>query len=345
MRTPRSSSLNQATRIPASTACWPRASRKNVSPVPEGRRPRRFPAGDPFQRPQRLLGRGRDGGRRPGPRRRRSSRSGSPRPCSVGEHGPGPAGGFLGEEGFDDLGRFPALGAGGRDQVRCQRPGVGHFQGPHQRLEVRRQRRSRGRSWYGAHGLPPAPCPALVAAGGRRSLPTQRCLGSGTGFVGRMGGGAADVGVQDRGEVLVGEAAIGRPRSPRAWSTWTCPAILASATASAIFTFHPGRAAAVASNSQVRAPSPMVRNPSPRRSWSYPVDRPRSWAGGPGKWASSIAGLPGRARSWRATSTGPWPPVFRQLQVGHFSAKNQSISAGFQAVSAVVYFMRAFLTR
>jgi len=35
-RAPRSSRRNHATRIPASTTCWPRASRKNVFPVPDG---------------------------------------------------------------------------------------------------------------------------------------------------------------------------------------------------------------------------------------------------------------------------------------------------------------------
>jgi hypothetical protein len=58
IRTPRSYSLNQATRIPPSTACWPRASRNKVFPVLEARgRPGSSP-GDPFQGPQRLLGRG-----------------------------------------------------------------------------------------------------------------------------------------------------------------------------------------------------------------------------------------------------------------------------------------------
>ena len=36
-RTPRSSRVNQATLRPCSTACWPRASRRNVLPVPEDR--------------------------------------------------------------------------------------------------------------------------------------------------------------------------------------------------------------------------------------------------------------------------------------------------------------------
>ena len=48
------------------------------------------------------------------------------------------------KQGFDDLGRFPALRSGGRDQFRGHRPGVGHLQGPHQGFEVRRQRRGCG---------------------------------------------------------------------------------------------------------------------------------------------------------------------------------------------------------
>ncbi|VMP72488.1 Uncharacterised protein [Streptococcus pneumoniae] len=39
---PRSSRVNQATRLPSSTACWPRASRKKVLPVPEGPQTTRF---------------------------------------------------------------------------------------------------------------------------------------------------------------------------------------------------------------------------------------------------------------------------------------------------------------
>lgn len=45
MAAARSSGLNQATRMPASTACWPRASRKYVFPVPEGPQTTRFPGG------------------------------------------------------------------------------------------------------------------------------------------------------------------------------------------------------------------------------------------------------------------------------------------------------------
>jgi hypothetical protein len=44
-------------------------------------------------------------------------------------------------KGLDDLDRFPALGAGGRDQVRGQGTGVGHFQLPHQGFQFGRQGR------------------------------------------------------------------------------------------------------------------------------------------------------------------------------------------------------------
>ena len=62
--TPRASRVNQATCSPVSTACWPRASRRNVLPVPDGPQTTRFSRRcDPFQGAQRLLGRGRDRGR------------------------------------------------------------------------------------------------------------------------------------------------------------------------------------------------------------------------------------------------------------------------------------------
>ena len=84
-------------------------------------------------------------------------------------------------------------------------------------------------------------------------------LGEGGRFVGGVGGGAADVGVQDRGEVRVREAAVqgGVAQGPVDWSV---PAILARVTASAIFTFIRAVPAAAASISQVLAPSPMARN-------------------------------------------------------------------------------------
>ena len=51
-----------------------------------------------------------------------------------------PAGGFLAEQGPENLGRFPALRPGGGDHLRCVPADVGQPQPPQQRLEVIRQR-------------------------------------------------------------------------------------------------------------------------------------------------------------------------------------------------------------
>lgn len=128
MRTPRASSLNQATRIPASMACWPRASRVNALPVPEGPLTTKFSLRSIHSRgAQCLLSWAGDGGRCRVPCFE-GLRGWEPGCCAAGgEHGPGPAGGFFGEERFDDLDRFPPLRAGGRDQVRASARACGIF--------------------------------------------------------------------------------------------------------------------------------------------------------------------------------------------------------------------------
>ena len=61
--TPRSSRANQATLMPASTAVWPRASKKKVLPVPDGPHTTRFSRRRTHSRVRRaLLGGGGDGG-------------------------------------------------------------------------------------------------------------------------------------------------------------------------------------------------------------------------------------------------------------------------------------------
>jgi hypothetical protein len=84
--TPSDSGVNQATFIPASTACCPRASSRKVFKVPAGPQTNQvFLAVHPFQRAQGLLGGGGHGGQ-----------LGVPKVLTVGKAAPGAAGGQRG---------------------------------------------------------------------------------------------------------------------------------------------------------------------------------------------------------------------------------------------------------
>jgi hypothetical protein len=117
---------------------------------------------------------------------------------------PGPAGAFFGEEGLDDVGRYPALGAGGRDQFGAQRPRMGHFQGAHQGFEISRQPR---RGCGGSDRVHRALCRVRQGLAADRG-PDASALGQGRGLIRGVHGGAANVGVQDRGQVRVRETAV-----------------------------------------------------------------------------------------------------------------------------------------
>ena len=113
-RTPRSSRVNQATCSPASTACWPRASSRNVLPVPAGPHTTRFSRRCTHSRVRSAcwVGAGiEDSVGVPGVEGLAGGEPG---------RGPGgwpartgPAGDLLGEQRFEHLGGIPALRFGG----------------------------------------------------------------------------------------------------------------------------------------------------------------------------------------------------------------------------------------
>ena len=107
--TPRASRVNQATCFPASTAAWPRASTRNVLPVPASKQTTRFSARPIHSRVRSAawVGVGSRTVRRP--RRRRSSRWGTPPGPAGGQRAPVPAGDLLGDQHGRHLGGVPAL--------------------------------------------------------------------------------------------------------------------------------------------------------------------------------------------------------------------------------------------
>lgn len=70
--------------------------------------------------------------------------------------------------------------------------------------------------------------------------------------------------------------------------------------------------AAAASTSHSRAPSPRSRN-SDSAAFFARGRRSNGPSGWGGKWASSILGVPGVARWWRATATGPSSPTWTRI--------------------------------
>src|SRR5712691_3519509 len=112
--TPRASRVNQARRIPASTACWPRASRKNVLPVPDGPQTTRFSCRPIHSRVRSAAWAG------AGIEDRAWSQASKVLPAgnaAGSQRGPVPAGDFLGEQGLEYLGGVPALRPGGGEHL------------------------------------------------------------------------------------------------------------------------------------------------------------------------------------------------------------------------------------
>ena len=159
-RTPRASRVNQATCSPASTACCPRASSRNVLPVPAGPQTTRFSARPIHSRVRSAawVGAGIEDSRRvPGGE---GLAGGEPRPGPAGgQRGPVPAGDLLGQQRFEHLGGVPALRFGGGQQLGGGAADIRQPHPPQQPLQLGVQRRGAGCGSVMAvgHGWPRSP--------------------------------------------------------------------------------------------------------------------------------------------------------------------------------------------
>ncbi len=154
-RTPRFSSVNQATWRPASTACCPRASRRNVFPVPEGPHTTRFSRLPIHSRVRSACWVGAGMEDSSGCQAWNVFPVGNPAAARrVARAERARAAGFFGEQGLQDLGWVPALAFGGGDHLWCQAADVGQAEPAQQLVELGRQRRRRGNpcDWCGTAG-------------------------------------------------------------------------------------------------------------------------------------------------------------------------------------------------
>ena len=138
-RAPSCSRVNQATFLPGSTAAWPRASSRNVLPVPDGPQTTRFSCRVIHSRVRSAcwVGAGTEDRRSSQALERLAGGEGGPG-AAGGQRGPVPAGDFLGQQGPEDLGGIPPLGLGGgddlgRDGAACAAAASGAAAGPGRR--------------------------------------------------------------------------------------------------------------------------------------------------------------------------------------------------------------------
>ena len=337
IRTPRSSRVNQATCKPCSTACWPRASSRNVLPVPDGPQTTRFslrcthsrvrsacwvgagieeasgfqaskvfPVGNAAAA-RRVASADRSRPATSSANRARSTSTGSQRWALAVATPPGRRRGCAASAAAA-AGPRTSSGSGGADGIPAAGTGVlvvadmiSEKSFPDSRLQGSvgwAARRGGGQPRWWCQGQ-------LVPASPRAAQPPVPWVRIWSRRpAGRLGWCRAWGGGQDRGQVVPRRS--GRaPRRARAPSRRGLGlASLAMVTACAIFTRIrevPGAAASVSHTGR-------------RRRWRGTRPRPGAWASGSrcsapggagGKCSSSMRGLPGSARRCRATSTGP----------------------------------------
>src|SRR5207302_3274879 len=222
-------------------------------------------AADPLQGHQPLLGGGRDGGVLPTPAVEGLARGEAGRPAAHAAGGEVATGDLLEEEHPEDLGRVPALGAGGGADLRRGAAHVGPAHAPEEDVELRRQRRSLGRLHLPNSFQAPVPgwAEKLSSAWTRLSLGRSTCS--------RM---------EARSFSPNRSASAARGS---AWSTRSRPQRAASSTARLIFARIRLTPLAAAVRNQRSAPGPMSTKACSAtvrgRSLGCLMPRPLGWSG------------------------------------------------------------------